>query len=1188
MLRFRKAATRLMALLTVLLLFRAAAAPQSNEPATPDLTRQPTLYVVGYAHLDTQWRWEYPQVISEYLPKTLHLNFDLFEKYPHYVFNFSGANRYRMMKEYYPAEYAKLKQYVAAGRWFPAGSSVEEGDVNSPSAESIIRQILYGNEFFRREFGKASAEYMLPDCFGFPASLPSILAHAGVKGFSTQKLTWGSAAPVGGEGSPEHTPFGIPFDVGIWDGPDGRGVLVALNPGSYGSPVREDLSKSPPAPEPNVRNVPIDWPKRVQMNGQVSGLFTDYHYYGTGDTGGAPTEGSVKLLEAIVTKSVAVLPGPQQQGRGQFGQQQQIAAPTGPEVIVGDGPLHVISATADQMFLDIKPGQTARLPHYKGDLELTNHSAGSLTSETYHKRWNRKNELLADAAERASVAAEWLGGRPYPLERLNNAWTLVMGGHFHDIMAGTATPKSYEYSWNDDVIAMNQFAGVLTSATEAIASGLNTQDKGTAVVVYNPLSGQREDVVEATISFPSGLPKAVRVFGPDGKEVPAQLAGANGGSAKVLFVAKAPSVGYAVYDVQASEAAASLGYWYQNVATQVWEFAKTGPTLKVTESSLENARYRIRIDQNGDVSSIFDKGLKRELLSAPARLAFQTEKPELYPAWNMDWADQQKPPRAYVAGPAKVRITERGPVRVALEVEREAEGSKFIQTIRLAAGDAGNRVEFGNVLDWKTGETAFKATFPLTAVNPQATYNWDVGTIQRGNNDEKKFEVASHQWFDLTDKSRAYGVTVLSDCKYGSDKPDDRTLRLTLLYSPGISDRGRGYRDQATQDWGHHEFLYGLAGHAGDWRQERTDWQALRLNQPLIAFESPKHEGSLGRSFSLLNVNNSRVRVMAVKKAEESDEVIVRLVEVDGKPEQNVRVAFAAPVVSAREVNGQEQPVGAAAVTRGELATDFGPYQIRSFAVKLERGPSKIAAPQSQPVPLRHDLAAGTDDGSKSAASNDGSKSGFDAAGRALPAEMLPTWLDYNGIRFRLVPAWAGKPNAVVARGQTISLPEGKFSRLYLLASSADGDQKAKFQVGDRSVDLTIQDWGGYIGQWDNRVWNRKQEPVTPPPGAPAPPPGAPPRMRTVLEYVGLTPGFIKPAPVAWFASHRHSADGANEPYSYSYLFAYAIDVPTDAKTLTLPDNDKIRILAVTVADEAARVLPAQPLYDTLEERAER
>src|SRR5271154_7189035 len=145
------------------------AGTESKKPTAGGVLGKPSLFVVGYAHLDTEWRWEYPQVINDFLAKTLHDNFALFEKYPHYIFNFSGANRYRFMKEYYPADFAKLNMYVAEGRWFPAGSSEEESDVNSPSAESIFRQVLYGNEFFRREFGKARAEYTLPDCFGFPA-----------------------------------------------------------------------------------------------------------------------------------------------------------------------------------------------------------------------------------------------------------------------------------------------------------------------------------------------------------------------------------------------------------------------------------------------------------------------------------------------------------------------------------------------------------------------------------------------------------------------------------------------------------------------------------------------------------------------------------------------------------------------------------------------------------------------------------------------------------------------------------------------------------------------------------------------------------------------------------------------------------------------------------------------------------
>ncbi|HJX89351.1 MAG TPA: hypothetical protein VJ372_02595, partial [Pyrinomonadaceae bacterium] len=371
---------------------REAHGPVAKPPA-PNLAKEPTLYVVGYAHLDTEWRWEYPQVIQEYLTKTMRNNFALFEKYPHYIFNFTGANRYRLMKDYYPADFERLKQYVAAGRWFPAGSSMEEGDVNSPNAESIIRQVLYGNNWFRREFGIASNEYMLPDCFGFPASLPSILAHSGIKGFSTQKLSsaWQPAPHVGGPDSPEKTPVGIPFNVGIWEGPDGKTVIAALNPLSYGSQVTYDISKTPPLPlqpDPNLTpqqnqartRAMEDWQKRIQVNGDLTGIFADYHYVGTGDVGGSPNETSVELMEAITTKSKAVLPAPF------LFSQQQLSAPTGAPIQVGDGPVRVVWSKADEIFQDImKCCPTDRLPHYKGDLELINHSAGSLTSQAYQK-----------------------------------------------------------------------------------------------------------------------------------------------------------------------------------------------------------------------------------------------------------------------------------------------------------------------------------------------------------------------------------------------------------------------------------------------------------------------------------------------------------------------------------------------------------------------------------------------------------------------------------------------------------------------------------------------------------------------------------------------------------------------------------------------------------------------------------
>src|SRR5580658_2740744 len=987
-------ALRILALIPVLMMcevvFGQANAAQNETAEKPDLTKQPTLYVVGYAHLDTEWRWEYPQVIDEYLRKTMEDNFKLFDKYPHYIFNFSGANRYRLMKEYYPADFARLKKYVDEGRWFPAGSSMEEGDVNAPSAEAIIRQILYGNNWFRKELGKASAEYMLPDCFGFPSSLPSILAHSGVKGFSTQKLVWGSSANAGGPESLENTPEGTPFNVGVWVGPDGESVLAGLNPGAYDGGIETDLSQPlPPLPpdealrdvrhkmqalrakldqeqrsghasDPNDIEESIhlrseqaaltridqdraqelhqaDWAARVEQNGKFSGVFTDYHYYGTGDIGGAPREASVKRLEAIVTQGSTSLPV-----REGFLYRRESNG--GAPEKVGDGPVHVISANAEQMFLDITPSQAAGLPRYTGEMELTNHSAGSLTSQGYQKRWIRKEEILADAAEKASLAAEWLGARPYPLQRLNDAWTLVMGGHFHDLAAGTATPGSYEFAWNDDVIAMNQFAGVLDNATEAVSAALNTEGKGVPLVVFNPLNIAREDPVEASVSFPGGMPKAVHVTGPDGKEVPAQIS--NG---KVIFVAKTPSVGYAVYDVQPGAVQPAAG-------------ASTAP-LQVTEKSLENRYYRVKLNADGDVASIFDKSIGRELLAAPARLAISYDNPLHWPAWNMDWDQEQAAPKAYVGGPAKIRVVENGPARVAVEEARETAGSKFVQTISLAAGDAGKRVEFANAIDWYTKESNLKASFPLAASNQMATYNWDIGAIQRPSAEPKKFEVPSHQWIDLTDMSGEFGATILTDCKNGSDKPNDHTIRLTLIRTPGT--RG-GYPDQGTQDIGHHELVYGIAGHAGDWRQGQTDWQGQRLNTPLIAFEAPRHAGALGREFSLLKVSNPRIRVLALKKAEQGDEVIVRLVELDGKPQSDVRISFDAPISAAREVNGQEQPVGTATVNGGALVASFSAYQPRTFAVRLAALPAKVAAVHSTPVTLHYDLATASNDGTHS------------------------------------------------------------------------------------------------------------------------------------------------------------------------------------------------------------------------------
>ncbi|MDR3683997.1 MAG: glycoside hydrolase family 38 C-terminal domain-containing protein [Geothrix sp.] len=1039
-----------------------------------DLSKDRTLYVVNYSHLDTQWRWTYPLVVREMLRNTLYDNFALMEQHPDYVFNWTGAGRYQMFQEYYPAEFTRLKGYVARGQWFPAGSAWEESDVNVPSSESLIRQILLGHTFFKREFGTESSEYMLPDCFGFPASLPSILAHCGLKGFSTQKLTWGSA-------------HGVPFNVGRWEGPDGRSVIAALNPGSYDAHLTAPLTGEA-------------WVKRLDANGAASGLKVDYLYNGTGDEGGAPWSDSLQTLW------------------------QGLAA---------QGPVQVVAGRADLMFNAISEAQKARLPGYQGDLLLTQHSAGSLSSAAFMKQLNRQDELLADAAEKASVAADLLRACPYPASTLDKAWGLMLRNQFHDILPGTCLPKAYEYAWNDGLLAAKAFEGTLEDAVGAVARGLDTRVDGVPIVVYNALGVARKDLVEALV--PDELSSAPRLTAVDaaGTALPTQLVLGPDGRRRVVFQADVPSLGFAVFGLRAGQGP---------VATD----------LKVQDRTAENARYRVRLNEAGDLESVFDKQLHRELLAAPARLAFQQEKPQRWPAWNMDWADRQKPPRAYVSGPAAIRVSEDGPVRVALEVVRESEGSRFVQTIRLAAGAAGDRVEIANLVDWKTSEASLKATFPLSAANPMATYNQDLGTLQRGNNDPKKYEVPTHGWMDLTDAQAGYGVTLLTGAKYGTDKPDDHTLRLTLLYTPGV---GKDYREQRWQDWGRHRFTYGLAGHAGPWQD--APWLALRQDQPLAAFAVPRHDGPLGHRFSLLRTSSPDVAIQALKRSEDGTSFVVRLQELRGG-HVKVDLQSAGSIRTARELDGVERPLADLQPQKGRLSLTFAPYQLRTIGLDMD-APVLLPAPSAQPVALAFDASVFSTNSNRM-------EGGAMEPYASYPSEMIGDVVESGGIRFHLGPRGDGRQNALTCAGQVLQLPEGT-RRAHLLVAATSEDVKAGFLAGGRAVTVEVPRWTGYVGSWDNRVFKDEVDEKSY-------------SINNDLERIA--PAFLKPGRPVWWASHRH-AKGQDDVYAYCYLYAIAVDIPAGTRTLTLPKDPRVKVFAITAATlDDSGVRPLRPLFPDL------
>src|SRR5581483_964670 len=277
-------------------------------------------------------------------------------------------------------------------------------------------------------------------------------------------------------------------------------------------------------------------------------------------------------------------------------------------------------------------------------------------------------------------------------------------------------------------------------------------------------------------------------------------------------------------------------------------------------------------------------------------------------------------------------------------------------------------------------------------------------------------------------------------------------------------------------------------------------------------------EGALGKEFSLLKVDAPNVRVLALKKAENSDDVIVRAVETDG---QNAKAefTFAAPVAAAREVNGQEMPVGAAQVANGELAASFGPYQIHTFAVKLAPAATHVVSAKYAAVTLNYDANVATMTGKPAEGCFDCSFNDptADGQGHALPAEMLPGQIEFDGIRFQIAPY--GKNDAVIARGQQVALPAGDFHRVYVLAAAYGGDQQGTFALGEKSMNVDVPEWTGFVGQWDSREWNIRQEQV-PAKGDQAA------YTRTVMDFTGkIDPGLMKRAQIAWYASHRHDRD---------------------------------------------------------------
>ncbi len=1027
------------------------------------MNKEKRIYTIATAHLDTIWNWDFEYVINTCLPKTLDDNFALFEKYPNYRFNFEGAYRYELFEEYYPEKIEKLKEYIAAGKWNVTGSCYENGDVNVPSPELLFRNVLYGNGYFQKKFGVKSNDIFLPDCFGFGWALPAVAEHANLKGFSTQKLSWGSA-------------YGIPFDTGLWYGSNGKAIFASLDPKSYCTVYKKvrTNSKLTKKLNKNIKDFDFSW---------------TYGYHGVGDVGGAPKDQSAKTVNDEIDSNAS-------------------------------NDIKVLAATPSEYFDDLSALDLAeinKLPRWNNELSMTNHGVGAYTSRSFSKRCNRRNEELADMAERSAVMATCLCGAKYPKTELEKAWKRVIAHTFHDDLTGTSVERAYKRSWNDYILSLNQFSNVFEGAAGEVIKNLDSSwTKGIAVVVSNSIEQPRMEPVDITV--PSAGFKFVRVFDADGREVPSQVNFVDDNYIQATFCANVPALGFKVFDVL---------YSYEPC------IINTG--VRIKDNMLENFKYIVSINKNGDISSIIDKTLGEvELLNKPIRYELNKYKGSmLYPAWEMRYKEVMKYPWEF-AEKGRLEIVESGPARATIKVTQKAGKSTFTYYVSLAAG--GNRVNVYNEIEWREFCRTLHNGFSFRLKNDKAVFDLGLGTIERKKATKKLYSVPAQKWADISDKHRGYGVSILSDSKYGWIVKDERTLRLTVLHSPK-----RYYRHDSVQgmmDFGLNRYGYAIYSHKGDFT-ESTQLNARFFNQPMAVFTTNKHEGALGTEYSFGSISNSDVIIRAIKKAEDTDEIIVRVNESAGHHAKQVALSLGKGILSAREVFASEEEIGEANVVNNALVFELAPNEVKTFALTLLS--SSVASKREQrPVELPYNTKITTFNSNRAECSIPG-------INVSVPSELFPKVIDCGGVRFETGDVNA-ENNALLCDGQTIKTTG---NRLYFVAASLYGDKVYDFALGDSKASIKVQSVNERIGGWD---------------------------LYNLAETA-----FIKTDKLAWECTHSHATNGDNVA-SQLYFFLYEINTE-NFDEITLPSDSGLLILAATETFDDRLIRLNSALYDRVEKR---
>ena len=682
----------------------------------------------------------------------------------------------------------------------------------------------------------------------------------------------------------------FPYKLFWWQSPDGSRLLTYF-PHHYGGGIDgESLAE----------DVSVWMPS---MYGQDTSHAEMMHLYGVGDHGGGPTRTMLDHAEKLRSPD-AIFPKLQYSFARDFFSDLQTQLP------------HM------------------QVPTWNGELYFQSHR-GVFTSQSETKRRIRgAEENILNAEEFGAFATRF--GYSYPQDDMLLAWKHLLFDHFHDVMPGSGVAVNYvEAKRNlDDVNRVS--SGVTEHALHEIVAHVNTRGGGVPVMVFNSLSWDRHEVVKLEAQLPAPA-RQIEVVDADGKPVRSQLLTLDDQThrARFLLSVSVPAMGYRTYFVHAAAKAPN-----------------PHSTLKASADSLENEFVRLTIDpQTGCMTSLIVKSSGREVL-APSEtdtggpktsvcgnlLQTFADNPRLMGVWNLDaWnidADFEKQ-HWDLDHVDEVTLAEKGPLRAIIRIKNHFQSSTFVRDIILYPGVA--RVDVKTQVEWHEKHILLKVAFPLSVHNDKAAFEIPFGAVERPTTrntpmEKAQFEVPALRWADLSDHD--HGFSLLNDSKYGYDAKGN-VLRLSLLRSPDFPD--------PHADEGHHEFTYSLYPHDGGWKQALTVRRGLELNFHLLSFQTDAHEGELPSASSLLRAQPDNIVITAVKKAEDSDALIVRFYEWAGK-QTDVQLAFSGKLLSAEETDLMERVVGPLPAQGGSITIQTKPYEIKTVKVTFSSSTAQRAA----------------------------------------------------------------------------------------------------------------------------------------------------------------------------------------------------------------------------------------------------